>query len=112
MHELTITRNIVSIVSEAAQGRRVKRVTLDIGKLAGVIPGSIAFCFDVIAKETPLDGARLDINEIPGRCRCRDCAAEFEAATLYEACACGSRALDWLQGEELRIREMELEEAA
>jgi hydrogenase nickel incorporation protein HypA/HybF len=112
MHELGITRNIVSIVAEAAQGRRVRRVTLDVGKLAGVTPDAIAFCFDIVAKDTALDGARLDINEIPGRCRCRDCGSEFEVATLYEACPCGSRAVDRLQGEELKIREMEIEEAA
>ncbi len=56
----------------------MRRVTLDVGKLAGVTPDAIAFCFDIVAKGTALDGARLDINEIPGRCRCRDCGSEFE----------------------------------
>jgi hydrogenase nickel incorporation protein HypA/HybF len=112
MHELGITRNIVSIVEEAARGRRVRRVTLDVGKLAGVIPDALVFCFDVVAKGTALEGARLDINEIAGRCRCRDCGREFETATLYQACACGSHRVERLAGEELKIREMEVEEAA
>ena len=34
MHELGITRNIVKIVEEAAKGRRVKRVTLDVGQFS------------------------------------------------------------------------------
>ena len=72
MHELSITRNIVSIVEEAARGRRVRRVTVDVGKLAGVIPDALLFCFDVVAKGTALDGARLHVNEIAGRCRCRE----------------------------------------
>ncbi len=112
MHELSVTKSIVSVVSEAAKGRRVRRVTLDVGKLAGVLPEAIAFCFDAVAKDTALDGATLDINEIPGRCRCRDCGEEFAVATLHEPCACGSHALDRLAGQELRVREMELEEAA
>jgi hydrogenase nickel incorporation protein HypA/HybF len=112
MHELGITRNIVSIVEEAAKGRRVTRVTLDVGRFSGVIPEALTFCFDVVAKGTSLDGARLDINEIAGLCRCRDCGAEYEAATLYQPCGCGSHSVDRLAGDELKIREMELEEAA
>ena len=64
MHELAITRNIVAIVGDAAQGRRVTRVTLEIGKLSGVMADAVAFCFDVVAAETPLAGARLDIRQI------------------------------------------------
>ncbi|MBN9547318.1 MAG: hydrogenase maturation nickel metallochaperone HypA [Alphaproteobacteria bacterium] len=112
MHELGITRNIVSIVEEAAKGRRVRRVTLDVGRLAGVMPDALAFCFDVVSKGTAIEGALLDIRQIAGRCRCLDCGVEFETPTLYQACACGSRRLERLAGEELKIREMELEEAA
>jgi hydrogenase nickel incorporation protein HypA/HybF len=112
MHELGITRNIVSIVEEAARGRRVRRVTLDVGKHAGVIPGALLFCFDVVAQGTALEGARLDINEIAGRGRCRDCGRVFETASLYEACTCGSHQIERLAGEELKIREMEVEEFA
>jgi hydrogenase nickel incorporation protein HypA/HybF len=54
MHELGITRNIVSIVCDAANGRRVTRVTVDVGKLSGVIADALAFCFDVVAKAPQL----------------------------------------------------------
>ena len=112
MHELGITRNIVAIVSDAAKGRRVRRVTLEVGKLAGVMTDAIAFCFDVVAQGTVLEGASLDIREIEGRARCAACGEEFATATLYAPCACGSRRLQRLQGEELKIKTMELEEAA
>ena len=52
MHELGITRNIVAIVGEAAKGRQVRRVTIEVGKLSGVMSGAIAFCFDVVAAGT------------------------------------------------------------
>jgi len=112
LHELGITINIVAIVEEAAKGRRVKRVTLDIGQLACVMPGAIAFCFDIVANGTLLEGAELDIREIAGQARCRACNEVFAIATLYQACACGSQAIVRLAGEELKIREMELQEAA
>ena len=113
MHELGICRNIVAIVGDAACGRRVRRVTLEVGKLAGVMSEALVFCFPVVAEGTSLAGAALDICEIAGRARCMDCGSEFEIATLLPApCACGSRRLRRIAGEELNIKSMEIEEAA
>ena len=110
MHELGITRNIVAIVGDAAKGRRVRCVTLDVGKLSGVLAQAIAFCFETVAKGSVLEGATLNIREIEGRARCEDCGAEFKTPTLFTPCACGSRQFKRLQGEELNIKSMELEE--
>src|SRR5579863_9294132 len=103
MHELSITRNIVSIVGDAAKGRPVRCVTLEIGKLSGVMKDAIAFCFDVVTRDTLLQGATLEIHEIEGRARCLTCGAEFETATLFTPCPCGSRHVERLRGEELNI---------
>jgi len=112
MHELSITRNIVAIVAEAARGRTVRRVTLQIGKLSGVMPGAVAFCFDIVAEGTALHGARLEIEEIDGRARCSACGGEVALPRLGMPCACGSHRLTPIAGEELNIRAMEIEEAA
>jgi hydrogenase nickel incorporation protein HypA/HybF len=111
MHELGITRNIVSIVSEAANGRPVTRVTLEVGKLSGIMAEAIAFCFEPVTQGTPLEGATLDIVEIEGRARCTVCGAEFATPALYTPCPCGSRQSVRLAGEELNIKTMELETA-
>jgi len=110
MHELGITRNIVAIVGDAAGGRRVRRVHLDVGELSGVMPDAIAFCFEAVARGTMLEGAALEIRKIEGRARCDSCALELVTQTLFTACSCGSRCLTRLQGEELNIKSMELEE--
>jgi len=112
MHELGITRNIVAIVGDAARGRPVRRVTLEVGKLSGVMSDAIAFCFDVVAQGTALAGASLEIREIDGRARCCACGNEFETATLFTTCNCGSQQSIRLQGEELNIKSMELMEAS
>ena len=67
MHELSITRNVVAIVSERAAGQRVTRVRLEIGRLSAVVPDSIRFCFDICAQGTPLEGAELEIVESAGQ---------------------------------------------
>ena len=109
MHEMGITQSIVAIVAEQAAGRKVKRVTLEIGQLAAVMPDAIRFCFDVVAQGSVLDGAALDIVEIPGRARCRDCGGEVMLEDIFGRCGCGSRSLERLAGEELNIKSMELE---
>lgn len=112
MHELGISRNIVAIVAEAARGRRVHRVTIEVGKFSGVLGDAIAFCFEAAAHGTAVEGAILDIREVEGRARCTDCGAEFDTATVLTPCACGCRRLMRLRGDELAIKSMEIEEAA
>ncbi len=107
MHELGITRNIVAIVDEHAAGRRVTRVALDVGRLSGVMSDAIRFCFDVVSRGTGLEGARLDIRDIEGRGRCRTCSAEFATPFLFTPCVCGSRDVERVAGEELKVREFE-----
>lgn len=112
MHELGIARNVVSIVADAAKGRKVRRVTLKIGSLAGIMPDAIAFCLPVVAEGTALEGTAFDIEIVEARGQCRSCHAEFALTTLYAPCACGSREISRLSGEELKIATMEVEEAA
>jgi hydrogenase nickel incorporation protein HypA/HybF len=112
MHELSIARSIVGIVDEAAKGRRVRRVVLEIGQLSGVVPEAISFCFEAVAEGTAAQGAVLDIRQIEGRARCMECSTEFATPSLLAACACGCRRLSRLSGEELNVKSIVTEEAA
>jgi hydrogenase nickel incorporation protein HypA/HybF len=111
MHELSIACSIVELVAEAASGRRVRRVTLEIGKLSGVIPEAIAFCFPEVARGTLAEDAHLDIREIDGRGRCEACGREFSMSELWALCGCGSTSCRPLAGDELNLKSIELEEA-
>ncbi len=110
MHELGITQNIVAIVAEHAKGTKVKRVILEIGKLSAIMPDAIEFCFDICSQGTILQGAVLEILEIPGLARCRQCGAEIHLEQPFGICDCGSKLLDLIAGEELKIKEIEIEE--
>jgi hydrogenase nickel incorporation protein HypA/HybF len=108
MHELGITRNIVAIVVEHARGARVKRVALEIGKLSAIMPDAIRFCFDVCARDTLLEGAELTIAEIDGLGRCESCDARVPLEPSFGSCsACGSRQIQCIAGQEMKIKEME-----
>jgi hydrogenase nickel incorporation protein HypA/HybF len=108
MHELAITESIVAGVTEHVNGARVTRVVLQIGKLSGVVPDAVRFCFDVCAQDTPLEGASLEIVEIPARARCRSCESQVELQDIIALCHCGSANLEMLSGQELRIKEVEV----
>ncbi|MDZ8189106.1 MAG: hydrogenase maturation nickel metallochaperone HypA [Nostoc sp. ChiSLP02] len=110
MHELGITQNIVAIVAEHAKGAKVQRVSLEIGKLSAIMPDAIRFCFDICTQGTVLQGATLEILEIPGLARCQQCGAEIYLDKPFGSCNCGSVELHLVSGEELKIKEIEIEE--
>ncbi len=108
MHELGVTQQIVEVVLERAAGARVTRVVVEIGKLSAVLPDAVRFCFDLCCEGTPLAGAVLEIVEPLGLARCRACQGEVPLERPFGRCQCGSSDLDWISGEQLRIREMEV----
>lgn len=110
MHEMSITQSVVEICTQNAGGRRVTSVILEIGDLSGVVPDAIEFCFEACTRDTLLDGARLLIERVQALGRCRDCKAEFALSAYYDPCpACGGFGVDVLSGEELRVKELEVE---
>jgi hydrogenase nickel incorporation protein HypA/HybF len=108
MHELGITQEVIEIVARRAGGAKVRRVVLEIGKLTAVLPDAVRFCFDLCAEDTVVAGATLDIVETPGRAKCRACGGEVILHRPFGMCSCGSSDLDWVSGEELRVREIEV----
>ncbi|MEW6159353.1 MAG: hydrogenase maturation nickel metallochaperone HypA [Verrucomicrobiota bacterium] len=108
MHELAITQELIATACERSQGAKIKRLVVEIGKLSAVLPEAMRFCFDLCCEGTAAQGASLEIIEKPGRARCRACHNELELEQPFGYCACGSSDLDWLSGEELRLKEMEV----
>ncbi len=108
MHELGITQEIVAIAEEQAGGAKVKRIVVEIGRLTAVLPDAVRFCFDVCTEGTSVAGAALEIVEIPARGRCRACSAEQVLDRPFGICPCGQTEFDWLSGEELRVRSVEV----
>lgn len=110
MHELGITRNVVAIVSERAQGQKVLRVTLEVGRLSGMFSQAISFCFDICSQGTPLEGAALQIVDVEGRGQCSACGAEPVLTMPLGRCpVCHEPSLRIVAGTELKIKEMEVE---
>ena len=108
MHELAIAEEIVAIVADRTSGARVRRIVIEVGRLCAVVPDAMRFCFDLATEGTVAEGARLEIVEVPGRGRCRACGLDVVLERPFGRCGCGGTDLEWLAGEELRIRDVEL----
>jgi hydrogenase nickel incorporation protein HypA/HybF len=108
VHELSITQSIVDVVAGHAGDSRVLAVHLTVGRLSGVVPDAVRFCFDLLTEGTPLEGARLEIEEPHGVARCGSCGSDFTLADLVLLCACGSADVELLAGRELRVTSLEV----
>ena len=113
MHELSLTQGVLSILEDYArenQFSRVKTVWLEIGQLSHVQPEAMSFCFDSVMKDTIADGAKLEIIETPGQAICVDCTKQMEISSRIAECPeCGSYKLHISGGDEMRVKELEVE---
>ena len=113
MHEMSIARSIIDLVLKEARKAKVTRinsVTVKIGELTAVVPASLTFCWDILTKDSPLNGSELLLKEIPVRAECSDCAFEFTVKNYIFACPkCKSGEIAVLSGRELTVEEMDVE---
>jgi hydrogenase nickel incorporation protein HypA/HybF len=111
MHELAIADAVARIACAHAGDRRVTRVEVKVGHLRQVVPASLAFSFELVSAGTQLEGAELDIEEVPAAVRCRDCAQESQVDGFPLHCrACGGLEVEVIGGEELLVDSLELDE--
>jgi hydrogenase nickel incorporation protein HypA/HybF len=103
MHELGITQSVVEAVTDRTGSSPVARVRVRVGRLAGVVPDAMRFCFELVTAGTPLEGAVLEIDQTDGRGRCRACGEEFPLTDLILLCDCGSADVEVLTGRELAV---------
>ena len=115
MHELGIVEGWLSAAREAAGERRVKRLKVSVGELAGVDLEALEFAFEAVAPRfLRREGAQLEIRRVPGRLRCggpEGCGTEFAFAEHGATCPrCGGVEVEWLSGLELRLDSLTVEE--
>jgi hydrogenase nickel incorporation protein HypA/HybF len=107
-----IVRIAVDSIPREMDGSRVVRVHLKVGKLAAVVPESLRFCFEIVARETAAEGADLEIQEMAVVAQCDGCDHRWEIEnTVFSCPLCGSGAIEMLSGRELDIDSIELEES-
>ncbi|MDQ6658333.1 MAG: hydrogenase maturation nickel metallochaperone HypA [Actinomycetota bacterium] len=108
MHEMAVMMGVVDQVTERLGDARIAEVSLTVGKLSGVVPDSLRFCFELACAGTALEGAELDIDEPAGQAECRSCALQFTVDQPFLLCPCGSADIQVIGGQELLIRSVKV----
>ena len=110
---MSLCQSLLDIMEQQAveqDYRRVKRVILEIGSLAGVETEALRFGFDVVMRDSLAEGAQLEILERPAMAWCFDCSASVQIAARGEPCPrCQGYKLQCDGGDEMRILELEVE---
>lgn len=117
MHELSIAVSLVELAAEKAAALgdvRVEALHLRIGPLAGIVKDSLLFGFEVAAKDTRLEGARLEIEELPLTAHCPQCSEDraLPGRWSLRCPECGTPTPAIVGGRELELVAMEVEDHA
>ena len=113
MHEMSLCESIVGIIEEQAREQTfgtVKKVWLEIGRFSGVEIDALRFCFDVVTRGSVAEDSELLIDELPGQAWCLGCSRAVTVPQRFDPCpACGSYQVQVTGGDEMRIKELEVE---
>ena len=113
MHEMSLCASMLQIIEEQARLQnftRVRQVRLEVGALAGVEIEALRFGFEVMIHDTLVQGASLEIIELPGQAWCVNCKQPVEIDKRIDACPrCGDYRLQITGGDQLRIKDLEVE---
>ncbi|MGH2891594.1 MAG: hydrogenase maturation nickel metallochaperone HypA [Sciscionella sp.] len=109
MHELSLSSAIVNTAVKHASGRRVMLVSLRVGRLRQVVPDSLEFYFEFVARGTPCEGARLEQELIEARLRCVPCEHEWAIDIPAFRCpTCGGSEVEIASGDEFEVESIEV----
>ncbi len=111
MHELSIASAVLNTAVKHAGDRRVEVVSMRVGRMRQVVPDSLQFYWEIVARDTVCEGSRLELTEIEARLHCAGCGREWEP--LIPAFRCPDCEVDDVRviaGEELEVEFIEVEE--
>jgi len=114
LHELGVASEILDVaLSEANRryvGKRVTSIRLRVGVLRAIEPENLSFLFGNLARGTPADGARLEIEEEPIRVECEACGALESRAFACECPRCKGANVSVSGGDSLSILSLDIDD--
>ncbi len=113
MHEMSVVAGLFDLLEENARNEKAAKiisVTLRVGRLSGVVPDLLETAFETFKKGTAAETARLRIEIVPLKIRCRACEREsITEEPVFVCSACGASDFEILEGRDLVLERMEVE---
>jgi hydrogenase nickel incorporation protein HypA/HybF len=108
-----VSQSILEIAlrhAEQAGATKVTDLYLVVGQLASIVDDSVQFYWDLIAKDTAAEGARLHFRRIPTELQCLDCGTIYAPGEEILACPkCQGVRVKVTAGEEFRLDSIDVE---
>ena len=103
------------MAQEEADSRGVAHITavhLRLGGLSGVVKDALVSSYEMACADTPLQGSRLVVEEVPVMVFCRECDGPraVHPTQLFCCAECGTLAGEIVQGKELLVVGLEVED--
>jgi hydrogenase nickel incorporation protein HypA/HybF len=113
MHEVGIIESALALVERHAaehHARRVDRVVLRVGALAGVELEALRFAFEAVAPQTVAAGATLEIEHVAAEIHCDGCGRDFtaEGSFVFTCPHCQALCGNVRRGRELELSRIEM----
>ena len=109
MHEYAIAYDLFATARTAAREHgavKVKKVTVEVGKMAMVNPEQVVFLFDIIKEEDPLFlHTVLDCHDIDPQTKC---SCGYSGNEVYVCPKCGALP-ELIKGREIVVTNVEIE---
>lgn len=114
MHEMSLMQSVMDVIEDSARTQgfsKMQKLVLEIGALSSVDAEALRFAFEAIKNSTALTkGSVLEIIAIPGQAFCMNCGKSIEIGQRYDDCPlCGGERIQVTGGEDMRIKELEVE---
>ena len=113
MHELSVTESLLKIAVEHAEKANAQRVTdlhIVIGDLASMVDDSIQFYWDIIARDTIAEQARLHFRRLPAQLQCNTCSEKYQPTEKELICpSCHGIGAKIISGEEFFLESIDVE---
>ncbi len=102
------TINIVLEKSKEYNFKTIRKITLNIGELAGVMDEALNFAFKELKKDTILEEAELCIDKVKAMAYCKQCKENYPIDHFNKLCPrCGSFPAKIVNGYELYLYTIE-----
>lgn len=106
--------SIVELAEEEAaqRGTQIIAIHLKLGALSGVVKEALLASYEMACDDSPLKGSHLVIEEVPVIVFCSSCQAQRAISSIQLFCCaeCGTPTSAILQGKEIEVVALEIEE--
>lgn len=113
MHELPVTQSLLKIALDHAEKANAKQITalnIVMGELASMVDDSIQFYWEVIAKDTIAEKAKLNFRRVPAELQCMTCFHKYHPTDRELVCPqCGGVGAKVIAGEEFALESIDVE---